>query len=137
MDLNVLMRKFVVVGCLISLFCGWPSVGVTADLEKLTSHPAVDYYASPSLDGRYVSFVSERSGNPDIWIRSLAVGAASLPRQLTTHPAVDRDPALSQDGQKLLYVSHKTDPRGDIFLMDGCLGVLRANTGGRKPNDWG
>ncbi len=140
MDLNVLMRKFVVVGCLISLFCGWPSVGVTADLEKLTSHPAVDYYASPSLDGRYVSFVSERSGNPDIWIRSLAVGAASLPRQLTTHPAVDRDPALSQDGQKLLYVSHKTDPRGDIFLLDVVTGEERKLTdltSGDSAPRWG
>jgi CHAT domain-containing protein len=139
-DTDTLMRKYMVVSCLLLLFCGWPSVGLTADLEKITSHPAVDYYASPSPDGRYVGFVSERSGNPDIWMKSLAVGAASLPRQLTTHPAVDRDPALNPDGGKLLYVSHKTDPRGDIFLMDVVTGEeqkLTDLTSGDSAPRWG
>ena len=93
-----------------------PSPATT--LEKVTTHPALDYFASPSQDGRFLAFVSDRSGNADIWVKSLAAGAVSLPRQLTTHPAVDRDPSLNADGTRLLYVSHKTDPRGDVYLLD-------------------
>ena len=96
-----------------------PAISVAATaLEKVTTHPALDYFASPSPDGRFLAFVSERSGNADIWVKSLAAGAVSLPRQLTTHPAIDRDPALNADGTRLLYVSHKTDPRGDVYLLD-------------------
>ena len=103
----------------IFLFCFLPTyvIGATTP-DKVTAHPALDYFAAPSPDGRYLAFVSERSGNPDIWLKSLATGIISLPRQLTTHPAVDRDPALNANGTKLLYVSHKTDPRGDVYLLD-------------------
>ena len=103
----------------IFLFCHLPTSGIGAITpDKITAHPALDYFAAPSLDGRYLAFVSERSGNPDIWLKSLATGIISLPRQLTTHPAVDRDPAINANGTKLLYVSHKTDPRGDVYLLD-------------------
>ena len=96
-----------------------PTIGIGATVpEKVTTHPALDYFAAPSQDGRFLAFVSERSGNADIWLKSLAAGTVSLPRQLTTHPAVDRDPALNADGTQLLYVSHKTDPRGDIYHLD-------------------
>ena len=108
---------------LIALTCvlvfSLPAISVAATaLEKVTTHPALDYFASPSPDGRFLAFVSERSGNADIWVKSLAAGAVSLPRQLTTHPAIDRDPSLNADGTRLLYVSHKTDPRGDVYLLD-------------------
>ena len=72
----------------------FPFGGYAAVPEKITSHPALDYFPSLSKDGRYIAFVSERAGNPDIWLKSLSAGAISLPRQLTFHPGVDRDPAF-------------------------------------------
>jgi tetratricopeptide (TPR) repeat protein len=112
-------RFFQFIPLSIFLVCHLPTFGIGATtLEKVTAHPALDYFAAPSQDGRYLAFVSERSGNPDIWLKSLATGIISLPRQLTTHPAVDRDPALNANGTELLYVSHKTDPRGDVYLLD-------------------
>ncbi len=108
--------------------------------DKVTSHPALDYFPSPSQDGRYLAFISERAGNPDIWLKSLSAGAVSLPRHLTTHPAVDRDPALNADGSKLLYVSHKTDPRGDIYLIDLVTGEetqLTDSSSGDSVPQWG
>lgn len=99
-------------------FSVFQTVGIAAMPKKMTSHPAVDYFPAPSQDGRFLAFVSDRSGNQDIWLKSLGVGTVSLPRQLTTSPAADRDPALNSDGTRLLYVSHKTDPRGDIYLLD-------------------
>ena len=112
-------RGIQLIPLIIFLFCHLPTYGLGATApDKVTAHPALDYFAAPSSDGRYLAFVSERSGNPDIWLKSLATGIISLPRQLTTHPAVDRDPALTANGTKLLYISHKTDPRGDVYLLD-------------------
>ncbi len=108
--------------------------------QRLTSHPALDYFPSLSQDGRFLAFVSERQGNPDIWLRSLAAGPVALPRRLTTHPAADRDPALNKDGSKLLYVSHKTDPRGDVYLLDLVSNTekrLTGSDGGEALPQWG
>ena len=108
------------------------TVGIAAALKKMTSHPAFDYFPAPSQDGRFLVFVFDRSGNQDIWLKSLSVGAVSLPRQLTTSPAADRDPALNSDGTQLLYVSHKTDLRGDIYLLDILTGKETQLTGLRS-----
>ncbi len=94
----------------------------TATAEKLTTHPALDVSPAPSRDGRMLAFVSDRKGNQDIWLKALTAGPYTPPRQLTSDPAADRAPALNPDGSQLLYVSHKTDPRGDIFLMDTLTG---------------
>ena len=107
----------VLAGALFLFLCPF-SWGFAALTEPVTSHPAIDYFPSPSQDGRYLAFISKRSGNPDIWLKSLSPGTVSLPRQITIHPSVDRDPSLNADGSKLLYVSHKSDPRGDVFLLD-------------------
>jgi tetratricopeptide (TPR) repeat protein len=86
--------------------------------QRLSAHPALDYQPSVSLDGQTLAFVSTRSGNLDIWIQTLRSSALTLPRQMTTHPATDQEPALNRDGTRLLYVSHKSDPRGDVYLLD-------------------
>ncbi len=96
--------------------CPWTAKA--AEVHKVTTHPALDYFPAPSRDGRFLAFVSERSGNADIWLKSLSLGVVSLPRQLTTHPAIDRDPSLNPEGSQLLYVSHRSDPRGDVYLMN-------------------
>ncbi len=86
--------------------------------EQLTTHPSLDYQASVSRDAQSLAFVSNRSGNSDIWLKSLNRSTISLPRQVTNHPANDHNPSLSRDGTRLLYVSQKIDPRGDIYLLD-------------------
>ncbi|WP_342349663.1 hypothetical protein, partial [uncultured Nitrospira sp.] len=91
---------------------------LAAPPERLTAHPALDYQPSVSIDGQTLAFVSTRSGNLDIWVQTLKSSALTLPRQMTTHPASDQEPALNRDGTRLLYVSHKSDPRGDVYLLD-------------------
>ena len=86
--------------------------------QLVTSHPAVDFAPSVSGDGRVVAFVSDRGGSQDIWIKDLNGRSIARPRQLTTHPAIDAQPAINADGSQLLYVSQKTDPRGDLFLLN-------------------
>jgi len=106
-----------------------PWLGQAADVHQVTTHPALEYFPAPSQDGRFLAFVSERSGNADIWLKSLSLGVVSLPRQLTTHPAVDRDPSLNAEGSQLLYISHKSDPRGDVYLMNLTTGEEQRLTG--------
>ncbi len=101
---------------LLSLLCAAPSFG--ASPQQLTSHPAADYQPSVSANSQFLTYVSTRSGNEDIWLQSLENSGMSLPRQITTHPASDYNPAVNSDGTRLLYVSHKSDPRGDIYLRD-------------------
>ena len=98
------------------LFGATPSFGSSP--QRLTSHPAADYQPTVSADAQFLAFVSTRSGNEDIWIKSLGKAGIALPRQITTHPTSDHNPDVNRDGTRLLYVSHKTDPRGDIFLRD-------------------
>jgi CHAT domain-containing protein/tetratricopeptide (TPR) repeat protein len=86
--------------------------------ERVTSHPALEYAGSPSADGRFLAFVSEQNGNADIWLQSLTAGVSSLPRPLTNHPGKDTSPALNENGSSLLYVSYRSDPHGDIYLLD-------------------
>ncbi|MBF0427637.1 MAG: PD40 domain-containing protein [Magnetococcales bacterium] len=86
--------------------------------EPVIVHPDFDFAPSISRDGRLLAFVSNRSGNRDIWLQDLETGNVAVPRQLTNHPAADEAPALNQDGSRLLYVSQESDPRGDIYLME-------------------
>lgn len=86
--------------------------------ERVTSHPALEYAGSPSADGRFLAFVLEQNGNTDIYLKSLTASLSSLPRPLTTHPGKETAPALDEHGSSLLYVSYRSDPRGDIYLLD-------------------
>ena len=115
-------------------------VGQARATERVTAHPALDYAGSPSTDGRFLAFVSEQNGNADIWLKSLTAGVFSPPRPLTTHPGKDVGPALNANGSSLLYVSYRTDPRGDVFLLDVPTGKesrLTDQTSGDSAPAWG
>ncbi|MDO8991227.1 MAG: hypothetical protein Q7U91_16500 [Sideroxyarcus sp.] len=82
--------------------------------RRLTEHPALDYNAVFSPDGRWVVFCSERRGNPDLYALDLSnPGPARL---LTNSDAMEDAPALSPDGKKLAFVSDR-DGNADIFVM--------------------
>lgn len=57
---------------------------------RVTTHPAEDFQPSVSPDGKTLAFVSDRSGNLDIWIRSLDQGSFATPKQVTIHTSVDK-----------------------------------------------
>lgn len=102
----------------ICLFLLGPTQALGSTPELVTTHPALDYQPSVSADGQTMAFTSMRSGNADIWVKTLKSSALTLPHQMTTHPANDQEPALNKAGTRLLYVSHKSDPRGDVYLLD-------------------
>lgn len=80
---------------------------------RLTNNPAVDVPAGWSPDGTRLLFLSERDGNPDVYIMN-ADGSGQT--RLTTDPALDYYPAWSPAGQWIAFVS-KRDGNHEIYVM--------------------
>ncbi|MBN2202212.1 CHAT domain-containing protein [bacterium] len=90
------------------------AAGEMPEIRQVTVYPQADYSPAVSRDGRWLAFVSERSGNPDIWVKRLPNGDAV---RITTHEADDLDPAWSQDGKSIVFVSKRRDAEGDLWSV--------------------
>ena len=83
-------------------------------MMQLTTHPADDYDAAVSPDGRWLAFVSTRSGNADIWVKPLPLGRAV---QVTHHQSVESQPVWKPNGKVLVFVSTRRDAQGDLWRI--------------------
>lgn len=82
--------------------------------RRLTDHPALDYDAAFSPDGRWVVFTSERDGNPSLYVLDLE--SDEPPKPLVRSNAMQDQAALSPDGRWLAFVStHGGD--ADVYLL--------------------
>ena len=88
-------------------------------LTNLTRHPAHDHSPAWSPGGTQLAFVSDRDGNPEIYVTPLTGGA----RRITQRPSAEGAPAWSPDGTHLAFTSDK-----DVFLLRIEGGVPRALT---------
>lgn len=68
-----------------------------------------------SPDGRYLAYVSDETGNLDVWLFDHRT-RSGLP--LTKSGAEDYDPSFAPDGRTLVFVSRRLDAKGDLFLLD-------------------
>lgn len=82
--------------------------------RPLVPHPALDYNASFSSDGRWVIFTSERAGSADLF-RVRADGSGL--ERLTDHAAFDDQGVLSPDGRVVAFVSSRSG-QADVWLLD-------------------
>jgi len=85
---------------------------------QVTTHPGEDFASTMSADGKLMIFVSDRSGNLDLWLKRRGQGVQPPDEQLTFHSAEDNSPKLSPKGDRVAFISHRSDPRGDIYVMD-------------------
>ena len=93
---------------------GAPSL---ADVRTLAADPANDWSPAFSPDGSQVVFVSDRSGNDEIWLVSVADGSL---QQLTDDGAGDWVPVFSPDGLRIAFVSDRTgEPEVWSMAADG------------------
>jgi Tol biopolymer transport system component/DNA-binding winged helix-turn-helix (wHTH) protein len=99
--------------------------------EQLTSHAGVNRQPAVAPDGRYIVFVSDRSGRQRLW-RIDADG--SHPRELT-HGSADREPSFSPDGKWVVF-SSSVAGRGFIFRVgiDGGEPVRLTDRTSGEPN---
>ncbi len=82
----------------------------------ITINRSIETDGDISADGKYFFYTSnEESGNFDIYLRSMNDITTV---RVTEHPSKDISPVISPDGKKLAFVSYRTDPEGDIFVMD-------------------
>lgn len=89
-----------------------PQPTVNRSLTRLTFDPGLQIGATFSPDGRSIAYASDRAGNFDIWIQSVAGGDA---RQLTTSPFQETEPAWAPDGQTIVFRSEQNG--GGLFSV--------------------
>jgi len=109
---------------------------VAGEPQKLT-HAAFDAGTGLSDDGRRLVFVSNRSGNRDVWLKDLTTGKETA---LTATPVDEELPNITADGTKVSYLVIE-DQKYNIYTVslgpDGAPGVPeKACDGCGWPWDW-
>ncbi len=96
----------------------WTVQAAGGEARLLVSHEANESRPLYSPDGTRLAFVSERSGDGDIYVLTLASGAL---KQITFGDGVDRLDAWSRDGRWLYFSTSGHDISGmnDLFRVRG------------------
>jgi len=109
---------------------------VAGEPQKLT-HAAFDAGTSLSADGRRLAFVSNRSGNRDVWLKDLTTGKETA---LTATPVEEVPGDITADGTRVSYLVIE-DQKYNIYTVslgpDGAPGVPeKVCDGCGSPWDW-
>jgi Tol biopolymer transport system component len=89
--------------------------GTGAEPRRLTDHPALDYDAVVSPDGRWLVFCSERRGNPDLYVLDLARDRRE-PQLLIDSDALEDQAAFAPDGRSIAFVSTASG-NADVYTL--------------------
>jgi tricorn protease len=90
-----------------------PQEAIQGAFTELTSQAGEELYPSLSPDGDFVVYMSENSGNWDIYLQR--VGGQKAINLSEDSPDDDRTPAFSPDGQQIAFRSEREG--GGIFVM--------------------
>ena len=116
----------------------WPERGsesggfpTNATFSQLTSQPGWELFPSLSPDGRSVVYVTEESGNRDVYL--LRVGGGNPINLTEDSDADDTQPSFSPDGESIVFRSERQG--GGLFVM-GATGesVRRLTDHGFNPS---
>ena len=98
----------------------------TGVLQRTGRENASMNYPNLSRDGSKLAYVSNRGGDPDVWVRDLASGAD---RQLTSSKADEFRAAISPDGKLVAYSVNR-----DVFTMPATGGLEKRICQSCAPN---
>ena len=101
-----------------------PADGEGHGLVQLTHEPGYDAECSFSPDGSQILFVSDRDGDPDIYVMD---ADGRNVRQLTNEPGYDGGPFFSPDGR---FIAYRTDRLEKDMLQ---IHVMKADGSGDMP----
>jgi len=88
---------------------------VFKNLTQITFNEAKDHSPSISNNGRKLLFVSDRSGNYDIYLKDNIMSRASIKK--TSHQGEDINPCFSPDDSKFCFASNRNG-NFDVFIMN-------------------
>lgn len=80
---------------------------------RLTNDAGYDYEPTWSRDSELIAFVSERHGNPEIYVMN---ADGTNQRRLTENEYADATPAFSPDGKWIAFVSRREE-NWDLYLV--------------------
>ena len=104
-------------------------------LMPLTNDPGYEGEPTFSTDGETIAYVSDRSGNFEIYIQQVSGGAY---RNISENPADDVQPAYSPNGKQIAFVSSRSSTSNlryegyDLPLMGGDIWVMPALGGSAR-----
>jgi Tol biopolymer transport system component len=102
---------------------------VERNLTRLTFGPGLQTDATFSSDGRFIAYASDRAGNFDVWVQSVAGGE---PVQITKSSTHDTQPDWSPDSSMIVYRSEADG--GGIHTIPALGGTERKLAqGGYRP----
>ena len=82
--------------------------------RRLTFHTHDNFGPRLSPDGRKIAYMSNRTGDPEIWLLDLESGEE---RRLTDNPARDMSPTWAPDGRSILFSSDR-DPAHPLWTLE-------------------
>ena len=84
------------------------------DNQQLTFNSKANFSPAVSPDGRFIVFVSTRSGDPNIW---RANRDGSEPIQLTSDPGIEGQPVVTADGRWVIYHLNDSEKQMSIWRI--------------------
>ncbi|KAG4442964.1 hypothetical protein IFR05_001577 [Cadophora sp. M221] len=94
----------------------------TNERQLFNGSTTFDYHASFSLDGKWITFTSERNGDGQSDLYRVAVNG-SVPEKLLATSSFEDGAVLSPDGSKMAYVSTTNGFKANIWVLDLSTGV--------------
>ncbi len=95
-----------------------------AEPRRLTTSSSIDTEPTYSHDGKFIYFVSDRGGSPQIYRMPAAGG---LPERVTFTGSYNISPALSGDGRWIAYIS-RVNGAFKLHVMELATGTVTALT---------
>jgi Tol biopolymer transport system component/DNA-binding winged helix-turn-helix (wHTH) protein len=122
---------------------------VSGEMQRLTRNAGEDVAFDLSEDGRKLLFLSNRSGNDDVWLKDLDSGKE---RPVTVTPSNEIWPKMTADGSKVSYAAFDENGKDIIYVLpvgggvpekmcEDCAGPWQWSPDGesllyRIPGDW-
>ena len=101
-------------------------------VERLTTTPDVERDASMSPDGRTIAFVSNATGNWELYVRE----GSRNPTQVTESPGKESDPRWSPDGQVILFTYEGPGIQPTLFSVPPTGGIPQKMVSNAVDGQW-